>query len=185
MSQPKAVTGLSGRYAAALFDLADAAGSLDVVRADLEALRGAIAQNDDLRRVLRSPVITRQDQENAMAAVLDRFGAGELTGKIVGLLCRKRRLFILPDLIGGYLALLAAHRGEVNARVTSATPLKPAQVEAVTEALKEIVGATVKVDMNVDPSVLGGLIVKVGSRVYDASVRTKLSKLELAMKGVA
>lgn len=185
MSQSKAATGLSGRYATALFELADAAKALDAVKADLELLEQAIAQSDDLRAVLRSPVISRAEQAKAMAALLDKLGASDLTKKTVGLLCQKRRLFVLPGVIVAFLSMLAARRGEVTAEVASASALKPAQVDAVTQALKEIVGATVKVDLKVDPEMLGGLVVTVGSRVYDASLRTKLQKLELAMKGVA
>ncbi|AUG51570.1 F0F1 ATP synthase subunit delta [Thalassospira marina] len=185
MSQNTAATGLQGRYATALFELASSADQLDVVKGDLELLDQAIVESDDLRNVLRSPVISRDVQANAMAALLDKLGVSELTKKTVGLLCQKRRLFVLPGVIKAYLSMLSAHRGEVTAQVTSATALKDEQIEAVTGALKEVVGATVKVDLNVDPAVLGGLVVKVGSRVFDASLRTKLQKLELAMKGVA
>lgn len=185
MSQNTAATGLQGRYATALFDLAKSAKQLDVVKSDLELLDQAIANSDDLRNVLRSPVISRDVQAKAMAALLDKLGISELTKKTVGLLCQKRRLFVLPDVISSYLSMLSAHNGEVTAQVTSAAELKKEQIEAVTGALKDVVGATVKVDLKIDPAVLGGLVVKVGSRVFDASLRTKLQKLELAMKGVA
>ena len=185
MSQNTAATGLQGRYATALFDLANSAKQLDVVKSDLELLDQAIASSDDLRNVLRSPVISRDVQAKAMAALLDKLGVSELTKKTVGVLCQKRRLFVLPDVISSYLSMLSAHNGEVTAQVTSASELAQEQIEAVTGALKEVVGATVKVDLKIDPAVLGGLVVKVGSRVFDASLRTKLQKLELAMKGVA
>ncbi|OSQ47178.1 F0F1 ATP synthase subunit delta [Thalassospira alkalitolerans] len=185
MSQITAATGLQGRYATALFELALAANKLDVVKSDLDVLDQAIVESDDLRNVLRSPVISRDVQAKAMAALLDKLGVSELTKKTVGVLCQKRRLFVLPSIINSYLSMLSAHKGEVTAQVTSAAELKKEQIEAVTGALKEVVGATVKVDLNVDPAVLGGLVVKVGSRVFDASLRTKLQKLELAMKGVA
>tara|TARA_B100000519_G_scaffold196563_1_gene203059 strand:- start:59 stop:616 length:558 start_codon:yes stop_codon:yes gene_type:complete len=185
VSQNTAATGLQGRYATALFDLANSANQLDAVKSDLELLDQAIASSDDLRNVLRSPVISRDVQAKAMAALLDKLGVSELTKKTVGLLSQKRRLFALPDVIDSYLSMLSAHKGEVTAQVTSASELKKEQIEAVTGALKEVVGATVKVDLKVDPAVLGGLVVKVGSRVFDASLRTKLQKLELAMKGVA
>ncbi|MCC9624670.1 F0F1 ATP synthase subunit delta [Thalassospira sp. MA62] len=185
MSQNTAATGLQGRYATALFELANSADKLDAVKSDLELLDQAIANSDDLRNVLRSPVISRDVQAKAMAALLDKLGVSEMTKKTVGLLCQKRRLFALPGVINSYLSMLSAHNGEVTAQVTSASELKKEQIEAVTGALKEVVGATVKVDLKVDPAVLGGLVVKVGSRVFDASLRTKLQKLELAMKGVA
>ncbi|MEQ8287671.1 MAG: F0F1 ATP synthase subunit delta [Roseitalea porphyridii] len=185
MSQNTAATGLQGRYATALFDLAKSAKQLDAVKSDLVLLDQAIATSDDLRNVLRSPVISRDVQANAMAALLDKLGISELTKKTVGLLCQKRRLFVLPGVISSYLSMLSAHNGEVTAQVTSAAELKKEQIEAVTDALKDVVGATVKVDLKIDPAVLGGLVVQVGSRVFDASLRTKLQKLELAMKGVA
>jgi F-type H+-transporting ATPase subunit delta len=185
VSQNTAATGLQGRYATALFELAQSADALDAVKSDLELLDQAIVESDDLRNVLRSPVISRDVQAKAMAALLDKLGVSELTKKTVGVLCQKRRLFVLPDVISSYLSMLSAHNGEVTAQVTSAAELKKEQIEAVTGALKEVVGATVKVDLKIDPAVLGGLIVKVGSRVFDASLRTKLQKLELAMKGVA
>lgn len=185
MSQNTAATGLQGRYATALFELAQNADQLDAVKGDLEMLDQAIVDSDDLRNVLRSPVISRDEQGRAMLALLDKMGVSDLTKKTVGVLCQKRRLFVLPGVIKAYLSMLSAHRGEVTAQVTSASALKEEQVEAVTGALKKVVGATVKVDLNVDPAVLGGLVVKVGSRVFDASLRTKLQKLELAMKGVA
>ncbi|WP_404424448.1 F0F1 ATP synthase subunit delta [Thalassospira australica] len=185
MSQNTAATGLQGRYATALFELAQSADALDAVKSDLELLDQAIVESDDLRNVLRSPVISRDVQAKAMAALLDKLGVSDLTKKTVGVLCQKRRLFVLPDVISSYLSMLSAFKGEVTAQVTSASELKKEQIEAVTGALKEVVGATVKVDLNVDPAVLGGLVVKVGSRVFDASLRTKLQKLELAMKGVA
>jgi len=185
VSQNTAATGLQGRYATALFDLAKSAKQLDVVKGDLELLEQAIATSDDLRNVLRSPVISRDVQAKAMAALLDKLGVSELTKKTVGLLSQKRRLFALPGVISSYLSMLSAHNGEVTAQVTSAAELKKEQIEAVTDALKDVVGATVKVDLKIDPAVLGGLVVKVGSRVFDASLRTKLQKLELAMKGVA
>lgn len=185
MSQSKAATGLPGRYAIALYDLADRDKALDAVKSDLETLRQAIADSDDLRGVLRSPVISRADQQKAMMAVLDRLGAGVLTKNTVGVLCQNRRLFVLPKVIDGFLAILSERRGEVTAEVTSAVALKADQVAAVTAALKDEVGASVNVNLKIDPAVIGGLVVKVGSRVFDASLRTKLAKLELAMKGVA
>ena len=185
MSQSKAATGLPGRYAIALYDLADQDKALDAVKGDLETLRHAIAESGDLRNVLRSPVISRADQQKAMLAVLDRLGAGVLTKNTIGVLCQNRRLSMLPKVIDGFLAILSERRGEVTAEVTSAVALKADQVSAVTAALKDEVGASVNVNLKVDPAVIGGLVVKVGSRVFDASLRTKLATLELTMKGVA
>ena len=119
-----------------------------------------------------------------MAALLDKAGASDLTRNFVGLVARNRRLFVLPEMIDAYLATLAARRGEVTADVTAAAKLSEGQMTALAEALRKVVGAKVSIDLSVDPALIGGLVVKVGSRLFDSSLRTKLQKLELAMKGV-
>lgn len=181
------VTGISeiaDRYAAALFELADERKQLDEVASDLGDLKATIAESADLKRLVASPVFSREEQERAMTAVLDKAGAKELTRNFVALVARNRRLFALPRMIESYLEELARRRGEVTARVTAAHPLSEAQAEALSGALRRLVGAKVAIDMEVDPGVLGGLIVKVGSRLFDSSLRSKLHKLELAMKGI-
>ncbi len=177
------LSSLAGRYALALLELAEENKELDRVAEDLRGLKGVIAESEDLRRLIRSPVFTRQQQGQAMAAVLDKAGVGNLTRRFVLLAAQNRRLFALGGMIEAYLAELARRRGEVTARVTSATALADDQHRALVEALRAEVGAKVKVDVEVDPSLIGGLIVRVGSRMIDTSLRSKLQRLQLAMKG--
>ena len=177
-------TGLAGRYAAALFELADAAKSLDAVAADLTALNQIVTENADLARLVRSPVIGSEAQVKAMTAVLEAAGANPLTVKFVGTVADNRRLFALSQMITAFLAELARRRGEIQADVTSAVPLTEAEVAAVTESLRGAVGQKVAVNLAVDPSLIGGLIVRVGSRMVDSSLRSKINRLQLSMKGV-
>lgn len=183
-SEGTGVSGLAARYAAALFELADEHRALDQIASDLNSLKQLLAESEDLRRLVRSPVLSRADQGRAMAQVLTAAGASDLTQKFIGLVAKNRRLFALPGMIEGFLAELAARRGEMTAQVMAARPLSDAQVKAVTEALRKAVGSKIAVNVTVDPSLIGGMIVKVGSRMIDTSVRTKLDKLQLAMKGV-
>jgi F-type H+-transporting ATPase subunit delta len=176
--------GLAARYAAALFDLADEKKQLDQVAADLGSLKTAIADSSDLRRLIRSPVLSRADQSRALAAVLEKAGSADLVRRFVGLVAQNRRLFVLPDMIDAYLSQLAERRGEVTAEVVSARPLSDAQRDAVAQALRKAVGGKVAVDSRVDPTLIGGLVVKVGSRLIDSSLRTKLQRIQHAMKGV-
>ena len=177
-------TGLASRYATALFELADEAKALDAVADDLTALSAMLDESDALRRLVRSPVLSRDEQARAMAAVLEKAGATPLTRQFIGVVAGNRRLFALPGMIKAYLAELAHRRGEMTADVTAAAALSDAQTKALVDQLKKAVGAKVAVNVSVDPSLLGGLVVKVGSRMIDSSLRTKLSKLQLAMKGV-
>ena len=177
-------TGLSGRYATALFELADEEKALDDVASDLASVGVMIEESDDLQRLIRSPIISRDDQLGAMDAVLDAAGVGQLTRNFIGVVTRNRRLFALPGMIKDYQALLAASRGEATAEVTSAQQLSDAQISAVEDSIKQAMGTKVAIDAKVDESLLGGLVVKVGSRMVDTSLKTKLSQLRLAMKGV-
>jgi F-type H+-transporting ATPase subunit delta len=177
------LSGLAGRYALALLELADEQKALDPVAEDLRGLKAVIAESEDLRRLIRSPLFTRAQQSAAMTAILDKAGVGELTRRFVLLVARNRRLFALDRMIGAYLAELARRRGEVTAKVASATALNDAQQRALVETLRKEVGAKVQVEMTVDPSLIGGLIVRVGSRMIDNSLRSKLQRLQLAMKG--
>ncbi|NNG05507.1 MAG: F0F1 ATP synthase subunit delta [Inquilinus sp.] len=183
-STDTATSGLASRYATALFELADEAKALDAVAGDLKGLKGLIGESADLRRLVFTPVLGRAEQGRAIAAVLEKAGAGALTRQFIGVVAGNRRLFALPAMIDAYLAELARRRGEVTAEVTAATALSDAQTAALVDGLKKAIGAKVSVDVTVDPSLLGGMIVKVGSRMVDSSLRTKLSKLQLAMKGV-
>lgn len=177
--------GLAGRYALALFELAENAKQLDAVAGELRGLRQAIVDSEDLRRLIRSPIYDREQQGAAMAAILDKAGVGDLTRRFVLVVAQNRRLFALPQMIDAYLAELAHRRGEVTAVVTAARALTKEQQSALNGKLRKVVGAKVQVDLKVDPALLGGLVVRVGSRMIDSSLRSKLEKLQYAMKGVA
>lgn len=178
------VSGIADRYAKALFELADEKKSLDPVADDLRALRGLIDDSDDLRRLVRSPLVSRDEAGRAMAAVLNKGGANPLTRNFIGLICKNRRLFVLPAIIKAFLAELARRRGEATAEVTVAKALTGPQENALTDALKQAMGVKVSIETKVDPSILGGLIVKVGSRMVDDSLSGRLARLRVAMKGV-
>jgi len=175
---------LAGRYASALLDLADEQKALDQVSGDLQTLRSMIGESEDLRRLLGSPVITRDEQRRAMTALMEKAGIGQLTQRFVLVVANNHRLFALPAMIEGYLAELARRRGEITAAVTSARSLSDAQQAALLDALRSAVGSKVQLDLKVDPALIGGLVVKVGSRMIDSSLRSKLQRLQLAMKGV-
>ncbi len=183
-AQESTVEGVSGRYATALFELALEAKSLDEVGSDLDGFQAMLDDSADLLRLVRSPVFSANDQNRAVRAVVDKAGIGGLASNFIGLVAKNRRLFAVSDMIRDYRKLLAAHRGEVTAEVTSAEKLSDAQVTALKAALKEKVGRDVLLDAQVDPALLGGLVVKVGSRMIDTSLRTKLNNLKIAMKEV-
>jgi len=178
------VTGLAGRYATALFELADEDKQLDAVAEDLASIGAMLDDSADLRRLVRSPVISRDDQRKGMDAVLEAAEIGELTRNFIGVVTRNRRLFSLAGMIKGYQALLADRRGEATAEVVTARALSATQLEAIESSIKQAMGTNVAIDATVDDSLLGGLIVKVGSRMVDTSLKTKLTQLRLAMKGV-
>ena len=184
-SEPTGTSGFAGRYAAALFDLAEEQGAIDTVAADLATLQETIEAVDELAWLIRSPLISREDQGRAMDAVLDAVGISDLTRRFIGVVAANRRLFALPEMIRAYSALLARHRGEVTAEVTSAVALSDAQLAAVAGALKQVTGVNVALTARVDPGIVGGMVVQIGSRMVDSSLRTKLDKLELAMRGAA
>jgi len=176
--------GLAARYAAALFDLADTQKVIDRVAGDLSELKAMIGGSDALRSLIRSPIRSRDEQGRAMAALLQQAGTSDLVRKFVGLVARNRRLFVLPQMIDEFLAELARRRGEMRAEVTAAKPLSEQQQASLAEAIRRSVGGKVTVDVKVDPALIGGLVVKVGSRMVDSSLKTKLQRLQLAMKGV-
>ncbi len=175
-------SGLAGRYATALYELADGEGRLDAVAGDLAVIERLLDESADLERLARSPVISREDQAKALDVILTKAGAVELTKKFVGAVADNRRLFALSSMIKQFQAILAARRGEVTAEVTSAQKLTAGQMKALEAELKKAVGGAVAVAAHVDASLLGGLVVKVGSRMIDSSIRTKLDQLRLAMK---
>lgn len=176
--------GLAERYATALYALADENKALDAVAADLRGLQTLLDDSPDLRRLIRSPVLARTQQGKAMAALAERAALTPMTRNFLGLLARNRRLFALPQMIGAFLAELAARRGEVTAAVVAAQELSPEQRERLGEQLRKSVGRRVAIDVRVDPALVGGLVVRLGSRMVDASLRTKLHRLERAIKGV-
>ena len=179
------LSGLASRYAIALFELADDAKELDRVADDLRSLRALVAENADLRQLVRSPVIGRQQQNDAMQAILATADAADLTRRFLGVVAGNKRLFVLGPMIEAYLAELARRRGEMTAEVTAAHPLTEAQQTALIDQIKKAVGAKVSINLAVDPSLLGGMVVKIGSKMIDTSLKTKLNRLQMAMKGVA
>jgi F-type H+-transporting ATPase subunit delta len=184
-SDATGISGIAGRYATALYELADERKLLDEVKSDLDAVDRMITESDDLRLLIRTPVFTRQQQANAVSALLDKAGVSDLVRRFVVVVADNRRLFALPDMIAAYGKLLAERRGEVTAEVTSAMPLSETQVSAIDDVLRRAMGSKVAVTTRVDPDIIGGLIVKVGSRMIDNSLKSKLQRLQLAMKGVS
>lgn len=176
------ISGAAGRYASAIFDLGKESKALDSLESDLDTLKSLIEENEDLGRVVHSPAFSRDAQAQAMNAILDKMGAADLTKRFVGLMASKGRLGALPGAIAGFKDMLADHRGETVAEVVSAKDLTDAQRDKLAANLKQSFGKDVKIDASVDPSLLGGLVVKVGSRMIDSSLKTKLANLQLAMK---
>ena len=187
-SQYKDAGGVAGRYARALYELADSAADsgkvLDAVAGDLRSLRSMLDESDDLARLVSSPVLTRDEQAGAMTALAEKAGFDALTVKFVGLLAQNRRLGALRSAVAAFLSQLAARRGEVTAEVISAQDMKPEHLDAVTKALSESLGSKVALETRVDPALIGGMIVRVGSKMIDSSLATKLQKLRLSMKGI-
>jgi F-type H+-transporting ATPase subunit delta len=176
-------TGLAGRYATAVFELAEEENALDAVAADFAALRHAMHGSPELARLVRSPAFSREDQARALEALLLKMNAAPLTRKFVALLAAKRRLFALEGIIGAYNRKLARLRGEVEAEVTSARPLSSNETEDLKRVLKSQLGREPRLQTRVDPALLGGLVVKLGSRMIDSSIRTKLNGIRTAMRG--
>ena len=174
---------LAGRYATALFELARDERQLEAVGASLATLRQALRESDDLRELTTSPLISREDAVKAITGAAGAMGLDPVTSNFLGVVAQNRRLSQLPQIIRAFNMLAANHRGETTAEVTSAHPLTDDQVAALKNNLKSRLGRDVAVDLNVDPTILGGLVVKVGSQMIDGSIRTKLNSLAHAMKG--
>jgi F-type H+-transporting ATPase subunit delta len=174
---------MAGRYASALFELALEEKALDSVKADLEKFDALLAASPDLERLVRSPVFTSEEQAKAITAVLAKSGIGGLAANFIRLVASNRRLFAVRDVVRGYRALVARHRGEVTAQVTVAEKMSDKNLEALKDALKsKTAGKDIDLDVKIDPSIIGGLIVKVGSQMVDSSLRTKLNSIKLARK---
>jgi len=172
----------AGRYAIALFELASESDALARTEQDMEALGQALEASDDLRTLLSTPIYTRDEQGRAMAAVTEAMGLSALVGNVVGLMATKRRLFVLGEVIGIFATLMAEHRGEVTADVTAARALSDVQQSALVSTLKAAIGREVKLNLTVDEGIIGGLVVKVGSKMIDTSIRSKLASLQNAMR---
>ena len=178
------VSGAAGRYATALFELAEEDGKIDAVAGDLKTFAGMLDESDDLKRLVRSPVFGAEDQVKALDALFSKAKIGGLAANVIKLAARNRRLFAIQDIVDAFHKLVAHHRGEVAATVTTAQGLKADQITALKAALKDVTGKDVALEEKIDPSILGGLVVKLGSRMIDTSLKTKLNALRLRMKEV-
>jgi F-type H+-transporting ATPase subunit delta len=177
------VSGMAGRYASALFELALEEKALDAVKADLERFDSLVASSPDLARLVRSPVFRADEQVRALSAVLARAGITGLAANFLLLVAKKRRLFAVRDMIKAFHRLVARHRGEISAEVSVAEPLSEKHLEDLKQALKSVTGGrSVDLKVRVDPALIGGLVVKLGSRMVDSSLRTKLNAIRQAMK---
>jgi F-type H+-transporting ATPase subunit delta len=176
---------MAGRYATALFELALEQNAVDAVVTDLARFGALVQESAELDRLVRSPVFTAEEQTRALTAVLERAGIGGVAARFLKVVASNRRLFAARDMVRGFRALVARHKGEVTAQVTLAEPPSDAQLAALKDALKAVTRKDVQVDINVDPAIIGGLIVKLGSRMVDTSLRTKLNSIKLAMKEVS
>lgn len=175
--------GVAGRYASALFDLAREQNELDAVDRDLGKFQGLLDQSEDLRRLVKSPAFAAEEQQRALRAVMDWAAIGATAGNFLSVVARNRRLFAAEDMIKAFRSLLAKHRGETVAEVKSAVALSNAQLAALKDKLKSSHGKDVRLDAKVDPTLLGGLVIKIGSRMFDSSLKTKLSNLKVVLKG--
>lgn len=175
---------MTGRYATALFALAQDTGAIDQVLGDLDRFVAMLDASADLSRLVASPVFSREQSSRAVGAVLAKAGIEGLAGNFIGLVAQNRRLFAIAAMIRDYRALVAHDKGEVTAQVTTAEPLGAAQKKALAAALKAALGQVPKIEESVDASLLGGLVVKVGSRMVDNSLKSKLNNLRKAMKEV-
>ena len=173
---------MAGRYATALFELARETNSIDAVKADLERFDALVGESADLNRLVRSPVFSAEEQLQALAAVLVRAGIGGLAAKFLKLVTANRRLFAARDMVRSYRELVALHKGEATAEVTVAEPLKDDHAAALKSALKAVSGKDVDLNLKIDAAIIGGLVVKLGSRMVDTSLRTRLNAIRHAMK---
>jgi F-type H+-transporting ATPase subunit delta len=181
-AEDPSVSGVSGRYATALFELARDEKSVDAVKADLDKFSALLNESADLARLVRSPVFTADDQRKALGAVLAKAGISGVTANFINVLIANRRLFVVSDVIRAFNALVARFKGEATADVTVAEALSDKNLDALKAALKTVTGKDVALNVKVDPSIIGGLVVKLGSRMVDSSLRTKLNSIKHAMK---
>jgi F-type H+-transporting ATPase subunit delta len=185
VSEPASIsTGIAGRYAQAVFDLAREENMIPAVEADLANLEQALAESADLRDLISSPVYSREEQGAALAAIGQRMGLSPVFQNVLGLMAQKRRLFVLPHLLAVLRDRISGARGEVSAEVTSAQPLTAEQLARLSETLSASAGKSVRLQTRVDPSLIGGLVVQIGSRMIDTSIRAQLGQLQNMMKEV-
>lgn len=181
-AEDPSVSGVSGRYATALFELARDEKSIDAVRADLDKFEVMLNDSADLKRLVRSPVFSADVQSKALVAVLDKAGITGVSANFLKVLTANRRLFAVADVLRAFRALVAKFKGEATADVTVAETLSDKNLDALKTALKSVTGKDVALNVKVDPSIIGGLVVKLGSRMVDSSLRTKLNSIKHAMK---
>jgi F-type H+-transporting ATPase subunit delta len=174
---------LAGRYAMALFELARDEKALEKVGESLDALKRALVESDDFRQLTASPLVSREEALRTIAATAEAMGLDPITRNFLGVLAQNRRLSQLGAIIRAFNMLASQHRGETMAEVTSAHPLDQEQIDAIKQNLRARTGRDINVELNVDPDILGGLVVKIGSQMIDGSIRTKLNTLAHAMKG--
>ena len=181
-AEDPSVSGVSGRYATALFEVARDEKSIDAVRADLDRFEAMLNDSADLKRLVRSPVFSAGEQSKALIAVLDKAGIAGVSANFLKVLTANRRLFVVTDVIRAFRALVAKFKGEATADITVAEALSEKNLDALKTALKTVTGKDVALNVKVDPSIIGGLVVKLGSRMVDSSLRTKLNSIKHAMK---
>lgn len=191
VSERVTVSGVAGRYAVALFDLAKDGGALDAIAADLGAIEALLRASEDLRRLIKSPLFGREEQSKALDGILGEvstFSNGhkisDLTRRFIGVVAENGRLGFVEDMIADFGRLLAAHKGEITAEVTAAHELNDSQLGALKDKLKSLVGRDVNLETRIDETLIGGLVIKLGSRMIDSSLKTKLNNLQVAMKEV-
>ncbi|MGB6539194.1 MAG: F0F1 ATP synthase subunit delta [Xanthobacteraceae bacterium] len=181
-AQETLVSGMAGRYAVALFDLARDADAIDAVKADIDRFDALMSESPDLMRLVRSPVFSAGEQLQALSVVLERVGIGGLAAKFLKLVTANRRLYAVRDMVRAFRELIADYKGEASAQVTVAEPLKDEHAAALKSALKAVSGKEVELNVKIDPAIIGGLVVNLGSRMVDSSLRTKLNAIRHAMK---
>jgi len=177
-------TGIAQRYAAAVYDLAKETKKVKAIETDLEGLSAALTESEDFRNLIHSPIYSRDEQANAVSALAKKMKLSPMMGNTLALMAQKRRLFVLPQLVKTLRDLIAADKGEITAEVTSAKALTKTQSDKLAKSLKATTGKTVTLQTTVDETLIGGLVVKVGSKMIDTSIRSKLNSLQNAMKEV-
>jgi len=185
VSEPASISsGIAARYASAVFELAKDASDLKTLESNVQDLDTVLADSSDIRDLINSPVVSRADQANAIAAVAKKMKLMPIVSNTLALMASKRRLFVLPALVAQLRALIAEEKGEITAEVISAKAMTKTQTDKLAKAIKARIGKDVKIDATVDEELIGGLVIKVGSQMIDTSIRSKLNSLSNVMKEV-